>query len=113
MATKAEIPWEQMAQALLSLSGWDAFSLKLREDGTWYVRTGIHVRDGGCLSSPTVSSTTPVQAIIEYWKEVTSIKPEQYLVVNAGGKRRSVRWNGFMWADADEPTPQRTVTACH
>ncbi len=105
MAEKTELTWEQKAAALLNLSGWSEFALKMREDGTWYVHDAVEIRDRSCMIGVTVSAENPVMAILKHWLQLTQIEPHQYLVVKVCGKRRAVRWNGFMWADVAEPTP--------
>lgn len=103
MATTIEqMTTQQKALAMLSLVGWTGFDLKLREDGTWYVSLNADIRDGGCLVGITTAQPTPEAAIEKTWAMLTNIGPEQYVVAKPNGKRRAVRWNGFMWADVDE-----------
>jgi hypothetical protein len=94
---------QQKALAMLGLVGWTGFDLKLREDGTWYVSINADIRDGGCLVGVNTAKPTPEAAIEDTWKQLTDIEPDQYIVAKPGGKRRAVRWNGFMWSDVQEP----------
>ena len=94
----AEMTWQQKAQAIMALVGWQDFSLHLREDGTWYVLTGASRREGIMLSSGYDIEPTPEKAIEHYWDWLTDTK--YYVVLKASSPdRRAVKWNGFMWQD--------------
>jgi hypothetical protein len=98
-----DMTWEQKAQAILALNGWENFSLHLREDGSWYVSDATEIRDGGILRGVSGNGTSPVQAILAHWQQLTELETGQYVVMRAMKEnRRAVKWNGFMWADVNE-----------
>lgn len=95
--------WERCFAAILALG--DA-SLKMRAPGDWYVsQSNVEVKEAGAsvISFPVGNGADPERAVLNYFGELTSLKPKEYVVIGAlGSKRRAVRWNGFMWADIDE-----------
>lgn len=97
-----EMTWTQKALALQALVGWYNFSLKLRENESWYVEhTGLGRKEGCCLSGGCQNGKTPNEAVEQCWRWATD--PDYYLVLNATSKnRRAVRWNGFVWEDVVE-----------
>jgi hypothetical protein len=100
---KTLMAWEQMAQAILALNGWENMTLHLREDGSWYVSDATEIRDGGCLVGVSGNGSTPQEAIEDHWYQLTDLETGQYIVLRAMKEnRRAVKWNGFMWADVNE-----------
>jgi hypothetical protein len=94
---------QQKALAMVSLVGHFGFAIKLREDdGSWYVAIDADIREKGCLVGITTAEPTPFAAVDKTWKLLTELQPDHYIVVKNAGKRRAVRWNGFMWADVQE-----------
>lgn len=88
--------WQDKFQAIASLDG--GASLKLRDDGTWYVSARIEIGGNGVLMTPCSTGKTPEEAVEDEWANLTTLEPEQYLVVNSfQPDRRHFRWNGFMW----------------
>lgn len=94
--------WTQKAQALLMITGWYDFSLKLREDGSWYVHhKGIERREGSCLSGGCQHGSTPQEAVEQCWGWATDDR--YYLVKDAGlPGRKAYKWAGFMWKEIEE-----------
>lgn len=92
--------WEQKLQACQSLC---PASLCMREPGDWYVDQRIEVKDGCILKVSYGNGQTPQEAVENHWRELTDISPDQYLVINAGGKNMAAyRWHGFMWKQVKE-----------
>ncbi len=95
-----KVTYEEKFAAINSLS---RASLLMRRPGDWYVSQNVEIKDGSFLRGSYGNGITPVTAIEDHWHVLTSLKPAQYLVLNAyGPDRRAVRWNGFMWAPCSE-----------
>jgi len=95
--------WQQKAAALDALA---EIEIKIRKPGDWYVSQRVEIKDGGVLRGEYGNGPTPQDAILDHWDRlVVNIDPTPlYLVARtADGRRRPVRWNGFMWADFPEP----------
>lgn len=94
--------WEEKFAAIKALDS-DA-SLRMREPCDWYVSTRTELKKGcvlvGCGGG--TGRTSPEEAVNHCWAHMTLHPPDQYLVIGAHPCRRSVRWNGFMWADIAE-----------
>lgn len=93
--------FQQKAAALKALS---EISVRIRGENNWYVNQNVEVKAGGMLEGRYGNGETPESAIEDHWRAlVEDLKPEEYLVIHAyGGKRRAVKWNGFMWEDTLE-----------
>ncbi len=91
--------YEQMLLAVMAICP-DA-CLRLRGIGSWYVSTpGVEIGGDGLLSSSPTDGKNPDDAVRDLWKQLTDLKPNQFIVINAmTAKRRELVWNGFMWAD--------------
>lgn len=93
--------WQQKALAIKSLTGVFGFHLAMRGVGDWYVHhAGVSRKEGGCLVGGLQNGADPEDAVSQCWEWMTD--PKFYLVKNENGKRRTVKWNGFMWQDVDE-----------
>ncbi len=103
--------WKEKMDALSSLD--DDISIKYREASfiseraleSWYVsqRVEIKVKGGGVVKSVSGNGNTPEEAIEDHWKQLTELKSDEYIVVNAGSdNRQAVKWNGFMWKRVKE-----------
>jgi hypothetical protein len=92
--------WEQKVAALMALSS--DVSIRMRAPGNWYISVrGVERKEGAMLSSGCVSEALPDKAVEAYWEWATDER--YYLVIRAMGEmRRTVKWNGFMWADFKE-----------
>ena len=100
--------WEQKLEAMIALLrfGGDA-SLHMRAPSDWYARlSNVEIKRGCMLESVCGNGDSPQTAVENLWVKVTDdLEMDNYLVLNAydgGGKRRAVRWAGFMWADVQE-----------
>lgn len=96
--------WEQefMAlQALLIFSG--SAALHMRHPGDWYVGLpGVNKREKHVTSSGGGhSGKTPEDAVNKAF--AWAIDPKFPLEINGPAGKRLVKWNGFMWADAEMP----------
>jgi hypothetical protein len=95
---------EQKAEALAALC---EFSIKFREPinrvgskAPWYVVQSVVVCDGRFETGTYGNGNNPADAIDDHWRRLAQELPEDsWLIVRQGDKRRSVRWNGFMWVD--------------
>jgi hypothetical protein len=96
------VDYQEKFMALKAISS--SATLGMRRPGDWYVfMPHVEIGNGSTLTSPGGGAETPEAAIEEAWATYTwLLKPTEYLVLNAGyeDRRRHVRWNGFMWADA-------------
>lgn len=89
----------EQALAILGLTR-GAFSIKIRDDGTWYVQAPVEVGGDGFLRSPTEAESTPEEAIRKWWtNHVAALKPEEHLRVGLHKGEWRGRWNGFMWEE--------------
>lgn len=95
--------YEQMLVALQALG---ECSLMMRKPGDWYVSQRTEIKNGPVLEGRFGNGNTPMAAVADHWKQLTELAPGQYIVTHAydRAQRRGVRWNGFMWAEA-EPQP--------
>jgi hypothetical protein len=91
--------WKQKFTALDALA---PASLKLDVNKNWFVsHTGVERKEGGCLATGGGGHADTVDKAVEnYWNWL--VCESYYVVVNAYGQRRAVRWNGFMWEDVYE-----------
>lgn len=102
--------WQQKAEAL---AGLGEFSIIFRERQNrigsacaWYAGCAkVEIKDNGIMRGGWGNGNTPQEAIEDYWRYLTELKPHEYVLVRAydDAQRRAVRWNGFMWADVQEP----------
>lgn len=94
--------WQQKAEALCALA---EIEVRIRKAGDWYVHQDVSVKDAGVMYGKYGNGDTPESAIIDHWKVlVDDVKFPLYLVARSGtDRRRAVVWNGFMWADVNEP----------
>lgn len=100
--------YQQKAEALAALADLAVMyrekQWRIGGPEPWYCQQSIYVKNGSCMTSTGGNGFTPEEAIDDHWKNITELKPCEYLVVNSGTPiRRTVRWNGFMWADILEP----------
>ena len=89
-------------QALLVFDG--SAAVHMRKPGDWYVSLpGVNRRKEHLTESVHVlGCKTPEDAIDKYFESAT--KQEWPLEIDTrNGKKRLVKWNGFMWADAEMP----------
>lgn len=97
-----KMTYTDKAIALQSLIGWYNFSLRVREDRTWYVSMhGVYRREGGGMGSHTSSAATPQEAIDAAW--AWAAHPDAVLVLTEGNEYQYFKWNGFMWAKTEKP----------
>lgn len=103
------LDWSQKAEALAALA---ELSIKYRDQKhrigksePWYVDQNIEIKDGNTLIGVYGNGHDPHSALADHWNQlVTNLEPQQYLIARPeDGFRRSVRWNGFMWADVRAP----------
>ena len=93
-----ELTWEQKLSALNALSD---HQLLQREPGNWYIRAHIEIGGDGLLKSSYGNGETVEEAVLNHWDKLTKLADHEYLVVRGvGGANFYVRWNGFMWANA-------------
>lgn len=92
----------QKSRAIKALA--DVLEVRFHDMG-WAATAGnVEVRDNGLLMGVTGRGRTPETAVDELFERLTNVPAGQYLVVNAySDQRRAVRWNGFMWAQVNEP----------
>ncbi len=90
--------FQEMAAALEALS---EISVRIRKPGDWYVSQNVDIKKGSMLVGDYGNGTTPEIAIIDHWRALTDLPPDEYLVVR-GPERIAVRWNGFMWQRVTE-----------
>lgn len=93
-----ELTWTQKALAVQSLVGWPKFSLRLRDDGSWYISHGIMRREKHSLAGGLVNGKTPEDAVNQLWIWLT--EPDTELEVS--DPPRTVKWNGFMWGTVND-----------
>ena len=94
--------WEEKLHALDLLAG--VGSLHMRVPGDWLCSHSLDIKDRSLLVGGCGNGKTPQEAVEDQWARLTErLEPYQYIVIDrSGGPRRSVRWNGFMWADVKE-----------
>jgi hypothetical protein len=101
--------WEEKFAACQALGGECA--LKMRKPGDWYfAQRGVDIKSGPMLVGKFGQGATPQAAVEDHFRNLTELKSHEYVVINAYGIRRAVRWNGFMWADVSEETPESAQT---
>lgn len=91
----------QIGIALRALCSF-RFAVKIDLNNNWYVEAPISIRQGQGLSSPTQHRPTMEDALLEYWKRITNLKPDELLEVTHFGtedRNWTGRWNGFMWEE--------------
>lgn len=86
---------QQMALALYALGD---FSVKVRPAGDWYAMTRAEIKDGSCLSSPSVSASSPDKAIRALFA-IYAAEGAQIVLDAFRDNKRMVTWVGFMWRD--------------
>ena len=92
--------WEQKLEACNALC---ECSLIMRKPGDWYVHHGIEISQSGLLLGAYGNGTTPEEAVMNHWDEITKLKPGEHLVIHAmGPNRQAVKWNGYMWQSVTE-----------
>lgn len=93
--------WQQKAAALNALA---EIHLCIRGPDDWFVSQRVEIREEHVLVGAYGNGTTPEEAIEDHWRKlVTEIGPHYLVARPYEGKRRAVRWNGFMWEDYPEP----------
>ncbi len=95
----APMTWQQKLAALKALT---STHLEMRSPGDWYVAAYSREVSVGCmLKGRYGNGETPEAAVDDDWRQIAE-NPEGKIVINAMSpeKRREVRWNGFMWEDA-------------
>lgn len=97
----ADLNPEEIAQALMALT---PFEIRYRPPNDrvgitkgWYVHQKVSVRNEHTDTTKYGNGDTPIEALIEHWKVLTSIKENEYLFVRDGELELKVRWGGFMW----------------
>ena len=60
----------------------------------WYVTSNIEIGDGSLLSSISEHADTPGRAVRMFFKRITNLEPNQFLVVGSWGDRKHFTWNG-------------------
>ena len=86
--------WEDRLAAMQALT---ECSLRMRSPGNWYVETSVEIGDGAILSSAYGNGETPEQAVEQTWKNVTTLRDDQYLAVRRHGERLNAMWDGDAW----------------
>ena len=90
--------WEQKFMALKALA---EMSLEMRSPGDWFVPSGgveVTSDNSATLTGKYGNGPTPQLAVEDHWKQLTELKPGEYLVLHAMLPTRSHhRWNGYMW----------------
>jgi hypothetical protein len=74
----------------------------MRKSGDWYVNHQVDVKNGSVLEGRHGNGRSPIDAIHDHWRQLTELKPHEYLVLSAMNNRYAVRWNGFMWEQVQE-----------
>jgi len=73
---------------------------------SWYASIeGAEIKDGGVLHGDYGNGVTPGDAILDAWRAyVENVEPPRCVALHAAdpARRRTLRWNGFMWADVPE-----------
>ena len=95
--TEDSVTWEQRFEAM---QGLGEASLKMRAPGKWYVnQPGVESKAVGRDKKPrggeADDGATPEEAVKLRWLLLTGSEIEY----KRGRVLRTVRWNGFMWAD--------------
>ena len=69
--------------------------------GKWYVMANIEIGGGGALVGVSQHESNPADAVDSYFRALTSIPSDRYLVTNAHneGRTRHWRWNGAAFAE--------------
>lgn len=97
----ADLTPDEIAQALNALIPFEIrYRAPLDRVGiikAWYVHQKVSVRDEHMDMVGYGNGDTPIEALIDHWKMLTSIKENEYLFVREGGLELKVRWSGFMW----------------
>ena len=96
--------WEEKVEAINCIAG---VSLHMRFPGNWYATSSLSVKRGSLLGSFCGNGKTPQDAIEDYWKQLTNLKDEEYLVSGLYPNRKAFKWNGFMWKEVDEKARQQ------
>lgn len=91
--------YEQKLQALNAIG---ECKILMRSPGNWYVSQSTEVKNNGMLEGRYGNGATPERAIEDHWESLTTLAPHEYIVIHAGGNRKAVKWNGFMWEDVKE-----------
>jgi hypothetical protein len=106
MSAERRLTWEQefaALQSLLIFSG--SAALNMRQPGDWYVSLpGVNRREKHCISGGRQSGKTPEDAVHQAFDWATAQDFPLEVDDRSKGGKRLVKWNGFMWADAEEPT---------
>ena len=83
-----------------ALSALTDICLKRSGNGRWYVSWSVEIKEGGLLTSVTEWSDTIEGAINDLWLRVTTLPPNQCLVIDAmKPSRRQFRWNKYAWKE--------------
>jgi hypothetical protein len=102
--------WEQKFEAM---QGLGEASLKMRAPGTWYVsQPGVEIkavtRDKQPIErGPALDGKTPEEAVTFRWTALTNAPVEH----KRGRILRTVRWNGWFWADIHTEASDATESA--
>ena len=93
--------WKQKYIALMAIQ--PKASMKMTTDGRFlWTLENFHVEkgDGKFLRGTGTFAASPQQLVEETWKDLTTLNPKEFLVINAMSEnRKEFFWNGFMWQD--------------
>jgi hypothetical protein len=107
----SELSFEQKVAAIHSLKNlgngivWRFNTHGAPPRGGWYCYADdIEVSDGVILSGTLGHGATPEAALNDLWNQLTNLKADARVVIDAFHARRAVTWNGFMWEQFEERT---------
>jgi len=87
--------WEQKLQALKALT---PAHLEMRAPGDWFVNPyGREVVVGDMLRGDYGNGPSPQEAVEDDWRRIA--ESGATILLHRDGKRRTVRWNGYMWEE--------------
>lgn len=90
--------WEQKLDSLNAIT---ETVLKMRKPGDWYVSANRReIKNGGTFSGSYGNGVSPEEAVNDDWNKMTSISPEEEIVIDAMGNRELFRWNGWRWVQS-------------
>ncbi len=83
----------EIAYAICS-SGADLSIEYDKKTRKFFVRSSIEIQAGCLTLNAKGSGNKPEEAILDFWKDITNIGEQHFLIINEAAR---VRWNGFMW----------------